>query len=84
MPVDVLNFFDTAGIKIMNLYGGSENSGPGCVSTPTKNKIGAVGVAMPPTEHKILDPDRFVDVINCKQQQQQFNFCVAMEKARSA
>ena len=53
----------------MNIYGCSENAGPGCLSTPTKSKTGAVGVAMPPTELKILDPDRFVDVMNCKQQQ---------------
>lgn len=78
----MLNFFDTAGIKILNIYGCSENAGPGCVSTPAKNKTGAVGPPMPPTEVKVLDPDRFVDVLSCKQQQIDF-ICVAMEKESS-
>ena len=59
----MLNFFHSAGIELMNIYGCSENSGPGCVSTPDKNKIGAVGTAMPPTEVKILDADKYVDVV---------------------
>ncbi|KAI6654317.1 Long-chain-fatty-acid--CoA ligase [Oopsacas minuta] len=56
-PIAVLNFFETADCKILNVYGTSENSGPACFCLPDVDKTGSVGKHMIGTEVKLHKPN---------------------------
>ena len=59
-PISVIEFFESAKVTILNIYGCSENSGPATLSLPGVNVPGAVGKVMCGTEAKIDKPNRFV------------------------
>ena len=52
---DTLEFFLSLGIPIFEIYGQSECTGPGTVSSPGHYRTALVGRAMPGTELKIAD-----------------------------
>jgi long-chain acyl-CoA synthetase len=52
---DVLDFFGSLDIRIHEVYGQSEGSGPTSFSLPGKNRIGTVGPALPGAEVRVLD-----------------------------
>jgi long-subunit acyl-CoA synthetase (AMP-forming) len=55
ISMDTLEFFLSLGIPITEVYGMSENTGPGTISTPDNYKTGSAGPAMIGTEVKIAD-----------------------------
>ncbi|MBW2219724.1 MAG: AMP-binding protein, partial [Deltaproteobacteria bacterium] len=55
ISMDTLEFFLSLGIPITEVYGMSENTGPGTVATPDNYKTGTAGPAMIGTEVKIAD-----------------------------
>ena len=55
ISMDTLEFFLSLGISITEVYGMSENTGPGTVATPDNYKTGTAGPAMIGTEVKIAD-----------------------------
>ncbi len=52
---DTLEFFLSLGIPITEVYGMSENAGPGTVSTPDNYETGSAGPALIDSEIKIAD-----------------------------
>ncbi len=50
---EILEFFTSIDIPIMEVYGQSEGSGPTSFNTPQRTKIGTVGPALPGVEVKI-------------------------------
>ena len=54
---EIAEWFNAAGIVILEGYGMTENSAGGTVNHPDDNKIGTVGRALPGTEVKIGDGD---------------------------
>jgi len=55
ISMDTLEFFLSLGIPITEVYGMSESTGPGTVSTPDNYETGSAGPAMIGTEVKIAD-----------------------------
>ena len=52
---DLIEFFHTIGIKLYELYGMSETTGPATTNLPDMNKFGSVGPALPGVEVMIAD-----------------------------
>lgn len=52
---DLVTFFNTIGIRLVELYGMSENTGPATTNTPHHMKIGSVGPPLPGVEVKTAD-----------------------------
>lgn len=52
---EILEFFTSIDLPIMEVYGQSEGSGPTSFNTPQRTKIGTVGPALPGVEVKIGD-----------------------------
>ncbi|HLF70177.1 MAG TPA: long-chain fatty acid--CoA ligase [Actinomycetota bacterium] len=52
---EVLEFFHSIGIKILEVYGQSEDTGPTSINRPSLNKIGSVGPTLPGVEVKLAD-----------------------------
>ncbi|KAI6650568.1 Long-chain-fatty-acid--CoA ligase ACSBG2 [Oopsacas minuta] len=57
ISLNVLEFFDKAGVTIFSIYGASENMGPGTVSLPGANLLGSVGRSIEGSETKIHEPN---------------------------
>ena len=55
ISVSTLEFFMSLGISILEVYGMTECTGPGTLSTPERNRTGCAGFALPGTEMKLLD-----------------------------
>ncbi len=55
ISVSTLEFFMSLGIPILEVYGMTECTGPGTLSTPKRNRTGSAGFALPGTELKLLD-----------------------------
>lgn len=55
ISIDVLNFFHSIGITIMEVYGQSEDNGPATIGTPSKYKLGSCGAPLPGLEVKIAE-----------------------------
>ncbi|MCA1841161.1 MAG: long-chain fatty acid--CoA ligase [Actinomycetota bacterium] len=55
IATDVLEFFHAIGIKILEVYGQSEDTGPTSINRPELNKIGSVGPSLPGVEAKLAD-----------------------------
>lgn len=52
---EILEFFHSIGIKIMEVYGQSEDTGPTSLNPVDKIKIGTVGPSLPGVEVKLAD-----------------------------
>jgi long-chain acyl-CoA synthetase len=52
---EIVEFFNSLDIPLMEIYGQSEGSGPTTVSRPGANRIGKVGQAWPGTEVKLAE-----------------------------
>jgi long-subunit acyl-CoA synthetase (AMP-forming) len=52
---DTLDFFMSLGVRILEIYGMSECTGPATISLPGKYKTGKAGFALPGTELKIAE-----------------------------
>lgn len=57
---DILSFFASLDIPILEIYGQSEGSGPTSFNQPWKTKIGSTGPAYPDTEVKIADDEEIL------------------------
>ncbi|MDH3255739.1 MAG: AMP-binding protein, partial [Acidobacteriota bacterium] len=55
IALHTLEFFSSLGIPILEIYGMSECSGPGTVSTPDRYRLGKAGFAFPGAEIKVTD-----------------------------
>ena len=55
ISVSTLEFFMSLGIPIIEVYGMTECTGPGTLSTPENFRIGSAGFALPGTELKLLE-----------------------------
>jgi long-chain acyl-CoA synthetase len=55
IAAEVIQFFNSLGIPLMEIYGQSEDSGPTTVNRPGANRIGTVGQAWPGTEVRLAD-----------------------------
>jgi long-chain acyl-CoA synthetase len=57
---EVLEFFASLNLVILEVYGQSEDSGPTSFNTPTTYRFGSVGPALPGVEVKIADDDEIM------------------------
>jgi long-chain acyl-CoA synthetase len=57
---EVLEFFASLDIVVLEVYGQSEDSGPTTFNTPTKYRFGSVGPAIPGVDVKIADDDEIM------------------------
>jgi long-chain acyl-CoA synthetase len=57
---EVLEFFATLDIVVLEVYGQSEDSGPTTFNTPTRYRFGSVGPAIPGVEVKIAEDDEIM------------------------
>ncbi len=57
---EVLEFFASLDIVVLEVYGQSEDTGPTSFNTPTKYRFGSVGPAIPGVEVKIADDDEIL------------------------
>ena len=57
---EVLEFFASLDIVVLEVYGQSEDTGPTSFNTPTKYKFGSVGPAIPGVQVKIADDDEIL------------------------
>ncbi|HSN81291.1 MAG TPA: long-chain fatty acid--CoA ligase [Polyangiales bacterium] len=57
---EVLEFFASLDLVVLEVYGQSEDTGPTSFNTPTKYKFGSVGPAIPGVEVKIADDDEIL------------------------
>ncbi|MGZ6695500.1 MAG: AMP-dependent synthetase/ligase [Solirubrobacteraceae bacterium] len=55
IAADVLEFFDAAGIRILEAYGMTESTAAGTINTLDEWRIGSVGRPLPPCELSIAD-----------------------------
>jgi len=55
ISVNTLEFFMSLGVPVIEIYGMTECTGPGTLSTPENFRIGSAGFALPGTELKLLD-----------------------------
>lgn len=55
IATDVLEFFHSVGIKILEVYGQSEDTGPTSINRPERNRIGTVGPSLPGVEAILAD-----------------------------
>ena len=55
ISLGTLEFFLSLGVPIFEIYGLSETSGPGTISTPGRFRTGSVGPAMPGMEIRLAD-----------------------------
>jgi len=54
ISLEVLEYFASLDIRILELFGQSECTGPQTVNTPSRWKMGSAGCAMPGTEMKVV------------------------------
>lgn len=57
---EVLEFFASLDIIVLEVYGQSEDSGPTSFNTPTKYRFGTVGPVLPGVEVKIAEDDEIM------------------------
>ena len=57
---EVLEFFASLDIVVLEVYGQSEDTGPTSFNTPTKYKFGSVGPEIPGVQVKIADDDEIL------------------------
>ena len=57
---EVLEFFATLDIIVLEVYGQSEDTGPTSFNTPTRYRFGSVGPRLPGVEVKIADDDEIL------------------------
>jgi long-chain acyl-CoA synthetase len=57
---EVLEFFASLDLVILEVYGQSEDTGPTSFNTPTKYRFGSVGPAIPGVEVKIAEDDEIM------------------------
>ncbi len=57
---EVLEFFASLDILVLEVYGQSEDTGPTSFNTPTQYRFGSVGPALPGVEVKIADDDEIL------------------------
>ena len=57
---EVLEFFASLDIVVLEVYGQSEDTGPTSFNTPNKYRFGTVGPAIPGVEVKIADDDEIL------------------------
>ncbi len=55
ISVSTLEFFMSLGVPILEVYGMTECTGPGTLSTPERYCIGSAGFALPGTEIKLME-----------------------------
>jgi len=55
ISLDTLEFFLSLGMPLIEVYGMTECSGPGTLSTPTRFRTGSAGFAVPGTELKLAE-----------------------------
>ncbi len=55
ISLGTLEFFLSLGVPIFEIYGLSETSGPGTISTPGRFRTGSVGPAMPGVEFRLAE-----------------------------
>jgi long-chain acyl-CoA synthetase len=55
--VDVLRFFNAAGVRVLEAYGMTETTAAGAVNTLDEWRVGTVGRALPPGTVKIAEDD---------------------------
>jgi long-chain acyl-CoA synthetase len=53
IAADVLEFFDAAGVRVLEAWGMTETTAAGTINTPREWRIGTVGTPLPPAEVKI-------------------------------
>jgi len=57
---EVLEFFASLNLVVLEVYGQSEDSGPTSFNTPTRYRFGSVGPALPGVEVKIAEDDEIM------------------------
>ena len=57
---EVLEFFASLNLVVLEVYGQSEDSGPTSFNTPTRYRLGSVGPALPGVEVKIAEDDEIL------------------------
>ncbi|MGB5503846.1 MAG: long-chain fatty acid--CoA ligase [Polyangiales bacterium] len=57
---EVLEFFASLDLVVLEVYGQSEDSGPTSFNTPTRYRFGSVGPALPGVEVKIAEDDEIL------------------------
>jgi long-chain acyl-CoA synthetase len=57
---EVLEFFASLDIVVLEVYGQSEDTGPTSFNTPTRYRFGSVGPAIPGVEVRIADDDEIM------------------------
>jgi len=57
---EVLEFFASMDLVVLEVYGQSEDSGPTSFNTPTQYRFGSVGPALPGVEVKIAEDDEIL------------------------
>jgi long-chain acyl-CoA synthetase len=57
---EVLEFFASLNLVVLEVYGQSEDSGPTSFNTPTRYRFGSVGPALPGVEVKIAQDDEIM------------------------
>ncbi len=57
---EVLEFFASLDLVVLEVYGQSEDSGPTSFNTPTRYRFGSVGPALPGVEVKIAEDDEIM------------------------
>jgi long-chain acyl-CoA synthetase len=57
---EVLEFFASLDIVVLEVYGQSEDTGPTSFNTPTRYRFGSVGPALPGVEVKIAEDDEIM------------------------
>jgi long-chain acyl-CoA synthetase len=60
IAAEVLEFFASLDIVVLEVYGQSEDSGPTSFNTPTRYRFGSVGPALPGIEVKIAEDDEIL------------------------
>ena len=60
IAAEVLEFFASLDIVVLEVYGQSEDSGPTSFNTPTRYRVGSVGPALPGVEVKIAEDDEIL------------------------
>jgi long-chain acyl-CoA synthetase len=60
IAAEVLEFFASLDVVVLEVYGQSEDSGPTSFNTPTRYRFGSVGPALPGVEVKIADDDEIM------------------------
>jgi long-chain acyl-CoA synthetase len=60
IAAEVLEFFASLDIVVLEVYGQSEDTGPTSFNTPTRYRFGSVGPAVPGVEVKIAEDDEIL------------------------